>query len=337
MHSDLAVIIPTYFGRDTPPELRRRLMRDAVCDLGLFVAPSNWVVVLDGAPWARGDVLSVLDEVRNSGKPVVVDVETNIGKGGAVVAGIRAALEEVSGCAALAVMDCDGDHSAHDLTHLVELLAQVRAYTGRPLVEVVGRRIDRHGCLGFIRAELEGVTSRVTFASLRFALAREAQALDETWVAPFGEPDLEAGFRVYTREAAELVARALPAAAQSTGDEGLLRWGVEVVPTTEICLAGGVHAEGLRSTRETQPATEYLAGVDPAEAYSLELSWVLRRCGIGAGAALLMLEDAFMRSKLRSEPVGARCAERIVRSVASSLAGGAEALERRRSRPPRRL
>jgi len=175
LHSDLAVIIPTYFGRDTPPELRRRLMRDAVCDLGLFVAPSNWVVVLDGAPWARGDVLSVLDEVRNSGKPVVVDVETNIGKGGAVVAGIRAALEEVSGCAALAVMDCDGDHSAHDLTHLVELLAQVRAYTGRPLVEVVGRRIDRHGCLGFIRAELEGVTSRVTFASLRFALAREAQ------------------------------------------------------------------------------------------------------------------------------------------------------------------
>lgn len=337
MRTDLAVIIPTYFGRDTTPELRRQLMSDAVRDLGLFVAPGNWIVVLDGAPWARDDVLRVLDEVRGGARPTVVELQSNRGKGGAVVSGIEAALERVPRCGALAVMDCDGDHSAYDLPHLVELLDQVTAYTGEPLVEVVGRRIDRSGSLGFLRAELEGVTSRVTFAALRFALAHRGRALDETWVAPFGEPDLEAGFRVYTREAAELVADALPAAARSAGDEGLLRWGVEVVPTTEICLAGGVHAEALRSTREAQPATEYLAGVDPAEAYSLELSWVLRRCGIDAQAALLMLEDAFIRSKARSEPAGARCAERIVPSVLSSLPGGDEALERRRTRAPRRL
>jgi len=339
MDRDLAVVIPTYFAETTQPALRRRLHADALGGLELFVAAERCFLVVDGAPWLAEDVGSAADEFgrrAGSASPVVHTLPRHLGKAGAMVAGLRLALEP--GASRIAVLDCDGDHSPYDLPGLVGLLGMVKDHTGRAAVEIVGRRASRHGSLGFVRGELEGLSSRVVFAALRLALARDRQeALDETWVAPYGEPDLEAGYRVYSRRAAEIVVESVPRAVAESGDRNLLRYGVEVVPTVEIVLAGGVHAEGLRSTLESQPVSSYMADQSPADVFASELRWVFRRCGVRAEAALLMLEDAALRTVLRTDAAGRECLDALIAGAVGALDGGETVLARRSERPRRRL
>lgn len=336
MDLELGLVIPTYFAETVPSEVRRSLMASALEGLATVADPENCVIVLDGAPWLASDVAACVASAAGGrgAVPEVVQLEVNLGKGGAVAAGLNYLLtREVSVCA---TVDCDGEHRLRDIPALVELLHLVCDHTERHLVEVVGRRYARHWSLGAVRGELEGVTSRVVFSALRFALARDrGEALDETWVAPYGEPDLEAGLRVYTRAAAAIACRALTDAASV--DPRLYRWGVEVVPTVEIVLAGGVHAEGMRSTLQGETASSYAAGCSLAEVFSTELLWILRRCEVPALAASLMLEDAFLRGALLTHQDGALCAQEIRASVLSQLPGGEEALRRTMRGRARRL
>jgi hypothetical protein len=337
--AETVVIMPFYFREDTSPTLRRELMAAAVDELPRYVPPRRWVWVRDGAPWMAEDLEWLAARVGEAtGElPIRTERDENQGKGGAVVRGLRRALEAIPEARAFAVLDGDGDHSPRDLPELRDLLATVIASTGNPLVNVVGRRVDRHGCLGFFRGELEGITNRVAFACLRYALARRGLALDETWVAPFGEADLEAGFRLYSREAAECVAAAYPRAVADWGESDLYRWGVEIVPTFEIALAGGVYAEGLRSTQETQPSSAYLAGVDPAHAYALEVRWMLRRAEAPVEASLLILQHALLRSQLRHLPEGMECLLRLEDLVREGLGSPREQGAPGLASPRRRL
>jgi hypothetical protein len=313
--------MPLYFDEATDPALRRELMATATDELPAYVPPERWVLVRDGAPWMRADVewLAQRIEGATGQAPLRLEAEENTGKGGAVVRGLRHGLERLPSAEVFTIIDGDGDHSAHDLPELARLLATVMEATGNPLVNVVGRRLDRHGCLGLFRGELEGVTNRIAFAALRYALARRGQALDETWVAPFGEADMEAGYRLYSRAAAECVASEYPRAVREWGESDLYRWGVEVVPTLEIALAGGVYAEGLRSTQESQDATAYLGDADPAHAYALEIRWMLGRTEVPPEASLLMLQDALLRSSLRHLPEGLDCLVRLEDAVREGL------------------
>jgi hypothetical protein len=319
------------------PSLRRELLGLSLSGLDAHVAWTNVVLVLDGAPWIRGDVEAAISAVPGRGpSPRLLELPENRGKGGAMVAGLELLLSE--GLEWLAVLDCDGDHAPSDLGHLSDLARMVADYRGNPVVEVVGRRIARHGALGYVRAELEGVTSRVVFSALRYALAKDqGRALDETWLAPYGEPDVEAGYRVYSRRAAEIVASRLPATAAEPGDERMMWWGIEVVPTVEIVLAGGVHAEGNRTTLEHQPTSSYLRGHDETEVYAAELSWILRRCQIPLEAAALYLEDAMLRTGLRTSTEGAAILRDITCRALSALPGGAELVADAPPRPVRRL
>lgn len=334
---DLGVVIPTYLASDLSPRVRRELLCSSLTGLDAHVDWANVVLVLDGADWVREDAVAAIAAVAPGGSgPRLLELPENRGKGGAMVAGLDLLLGE--GLAWLAVLDCDGDHAPSDLGHLTDLGRMVADYRDTDLVEVVGRRIGRHGALGYLRAELEGVTSRVVFAALRYALARDqARALDETWLAPYGEPDLEAGYRVYSRAAARVVVDRLRAVAAEPGDEKMMWWGIEVVPTVEIALAGGVHAEGNRTTQEHQPTSSYLRGHGVAEVYAAELSWILRRCGIPATAAALYLEDAMLRTTLRTTAEGTAILGDITARALGALPGGPELLASAPPRPVRRL
>ncbi len=334
---DVGVVMPTYLPAEVPSAERQALLRSALDGLGTRVHWPNVLVVLDGAAWMRDDVEAACASVApGRERPTLLVLERNRGKAGAMVEGLRALLGRP--LAWLAVIDCDGDHSPYDLPALEELARQVAAYRGNDRVEVVGRRVARHGGLGYVRGELEGVTSRVVFSALRYALAREqGRVLDETWLAPYGEPDLEAGYRVYSRAAAETVVEALPREAARPGLERLLWWGVEVVPTVEIVLAGGIHAEGMRSAREHQPTSSYMRGHGAEEVFSAELTWILGRCGLSVDGAALCLEDAMLRTTLRTSSEGAELLAAIQRRVLAALPGGTAHLASAPPRPARRI
>lgn len=335
VRADLGVVIPTYFSPDVSAPLRRELLGAALTGLDAAVLWPNVLLVQDGAPWLDEDVAAVVGAV-SGGQARVLRLEGNRGKGGAMLAGFAALLDR--GLAWAAVLDCDGDHSPYDLPSLAALAAQVAEHRRTGLVEVVGRRTSRHGSLGWFRGELEGVTSRVVFSALRFALAREqGRTLDETWVAPYGEPDLEAGYRIYSREAASLLLERFPRAVEESGDPNLLRWGIEVVPTVEIALAGGIHAEGPRSTMTSQPTSTYMGDQGPEVVYATELRWIFRRCGVPAEAAWLMLEDALLRTDLMATEEGARLASEVTRLTLEGLPGGGEVLASSAPRPMRRV
>lgn len=305
MKSSLGMVVPVWFPADTEEAMVYRLLSDALADVELFVEPPNVLLYVDGCPRAEGTVWQVVEEAadRLSAPFAATVAATNLGKGGAVATAFEELLQR-PGVRYLCVRDCDGDHSIYDLPHLFRLATQIEDAEEADLVGVCGRRFSLHRPLGFWRGEYELIVSELTWECLKIALGREGRTPREQYMNAYGRiPDVQSGYKVYTRAAAEIVAHSIRRADAEHPGLGLMGWGVEVVPFVEIILAGGVFGEVQRLAWQTQPVSGFDQTARTQE-YAREAIWVFKRLGIGPAAAGRLLDAILPRSTLYQDPAG---------------------------------
>lgn len=286
---DVGMVIPTWYPADAEEALVEHLLELTLGGMESTCRPNLVVLVLDGQPRWEGNVRRAAERrgLRHLCLP------TNIGKGGAVAAGIAELAEERP--VLVATRDSDGDHRMEDLPALAELARQMGEETGNQLLLVSGGRPDRVRPLGFERAQYELITDRVLWQALQFHAARRGTQLTSVYFAAHGDiPDIQSGYKVYSLAAAHLAAQVLDPGRDGAG---IGRWGVETAPAVEILSADGVLGVGLRRTYQEQPVSGF-RGVDALRLYAEPLAWALRRLEVPADAAAAMLDGALMRSPL---------------------------------------
>src|SRR5205823_10788948 len=124
-----------------------------------------------------------------------------------------------------------------DLPHLFRLGEQIARETGCEQVLIVGRRTAVHPPLGWLRGEYEQVVNAVLVEALQFSLARRGRVLArQYWAAEL--PDLQSGYKLYSRGACEEAVAALRRAEERRPELLPLRRGMEILPFAAICSAG---------------------------------------------------------------------------------------------------
>jgi len=313
MRQSVGMLIPVWFREETGEDGCYELLGRALGDVEVFVQPQNLLLIVDGCPVAEEPTRRLQSELAERlGQPCRLRVlDENLGKGGVLVEGFRELLGNES-LRWLSVRDDDGDHSIWDLPHLFRLGEQMRAAatlrssdtslrsTSEPtdLIVICGRRASLDRPLGTWRAEYERLVAELVWEALKAALAAQGKALNTQYLNAYSRyPDLQSGYKLYSRAAAQLAADALEREAASHPAYRLLGWGVEVVAAVEVLLAGGLWGEMMRVAYETQPQTTF----DEAarwEEYGREAAWALRRLGLPPAAALQLLDNALPQCRL---------------------------------------
>ncbi|HQK95253.1 MAG TPA: hypothetical protein PLD23_17270 [Armatimonadota bacterium] len=297
MRRHLGMVVPVYFPEDFDPVQTQDLLLATLADTELFVDPSRQVLVLDGVRWVNETARRVADQVeRRAGAPLrVVCLDDNRGKGGAVCAGMIELLADPA-VTHIGIRDDDGDHAIWDLPELYALSLQMAEDEATDLTLANGRRAEIHRPLGMARGFLEALVGEVTYDAVRFALARENRALNTRWHSAYGPvPDMESGYKIYSRRAAGLMIHGIQAAATRLPSLNLGHFGVEIVPTVEVLLAGGIVGEVMRTTCQAQPLTTFAAGTRLPQLFGAELVWLFTRLDTPAHVADTLLLNAQAR------------------------------------------
>lgn len=322
MRGRVGVVIPAWFSRHLPVVEAESLLYTTLTDSPSCVQPEDLVVVVDGSPVASAAAAAVRERLTGEwGKPfTILELQENEGKGAALAVGFRHLLER-PGVPLLwiAARDADGDHLIDDLPHLYRAGGQlVEENAGKP-VAVIGRRASVHAPLGWLRGEFELLVNEVLVEGVAYALTRYARVWDTRYLVSRA-PDLQSGYKLYNRAAAETALRALQGETLAHPDLQILRTGMEIVPFVSIALAGGVFAEVERKTFYDQPITSY-GNVDLAQFFGSKLAWALRRCGVPTGPAVTLFDGALSRRPLFTDPRGREEALRT-RALLQELLGG---------------
>jgi hypothetical protein len=135
-------------------------------------------------------------------------------------------------------------------------------------------------------------------------LARHGRVLPrQYWAADV--PDLQSGYKLYSRAACAEAVRALRKADQERPELQPLRRGMEILPFAAVCAAGGIAGEAPRATYYDQPVTSY-GRVDRVRFFGDPLAWSLRELEVAPDAARGILDNALARSTLMTDPDGRR-------------------------------
>lgn len=321
------MVVPAWFSPSLPAADAESLLYTTLAGLSGCVEARDVVIVSDGSPVASAAANAVRGRLpdRDAGF-LLLELEENAGKGAALLAGIEELCQRPDRPLEwIATRDADGDHFLDDLPHLYRIGVQVAAEQPDRPVCVIGSRASVHAPLGWLRGEFELLLNEVLVEGLAFALAREGRVWDTRYLIRRA-PDLQSGYKLYSRAAAGLAARALEDEAATYPDLRLLRTGMEIVPFVSLALEGGIVAEVERKTFFDQPVTSY-GSVDLAEFYGAKLAWALQRSGVPPAEALVLIDGALARRPLLTDPTGREPALRMRRFVLEKLEGaGREAL-----------
>ncbi|MCC6444977.1 MAG: glycosyltransferase [Armatimonadetes bacterium] len=296
----LGMVVPAWFPTDTPQEQVEALLRATLSDFDSLLEPERLVVVVDG----QERILRAAGRLRPQLGPFhVVWQEENRGKAAAVVAGIRALLPD-QGLEYIMTRDADGDHFMNDAPHLFRLGLQMSEETENPCVAVIGRRTSVHRPLGWVRGEYEYILNELLIEGFKFTLARTGHVLDTRYFTTYGPyPDMQSGYKLYSRQAAEKAASGLTRAQQTEPRLDMMRWGCEIVPMVEIALTGGLLGEITRLTFYDQPVTSY-GKLDRPRTYGAKAAWAFRRMALSPLQAAHLMANAFPRHALYTDPTG---------------------------------
>jgi len=318
----LGMVVPAWFGPQVPEEQMEGLLRHTLAGSRRLVYPERLVVVVDGCPRVEAVCRRLRQEWAGTvgGSFVLLVSPENRGKGSAVAQGL-AHLCANDPPAWIVTRDADGDHRVSDIPRLVALAEQICEEQGTEYVAVIGGRQSLYRPMNWLRGELEYWVDEAATEAYKFALAREGRALNTQYWAAYGHyPDLESGCKLFSTAAARLAARALPAEAERHPQLDLLRWGCEIVPMTEVVLAGGVLGEMRRLTYEGQPVSGY-EGESGVLLYAKQLVWLGLRLQLTRKQAAQLLDNALLRRPLWSDARGREIALDIRRQVLAPLTG----------------
>ncbi len=300
MKATTGMVIPVWFPEAMPLEEMEAVLAPCLVDVKPFAQAENVVVVVDGSPQAHIAAQRAQEKLGNF---EILFKEQNEGKGGAVTSGIERLLKNPA-VQFIVTRDHDNDHLVNDALNLVRFAAQLQRETDSDLVMSVGRRTSVHRHLGFVRGEYEWAMNEVIFEAVKFALAREGNTVNTQYFAAYEPvPDMQTGFKCYTRVTAQLLVDALQRAPQETPDLDVRRHGAEVPVIVETLLRGGTIGEVTRLAWENQPLTTYdLAG--RVQVKGTVLAWALRRTDVPLAVARQLLSNAIARRLMAKEEKG---------------------------------
>jgi len=291
----LGMIIPIWFPKDISETDIAKIISLTIADAECIIEPSHQILVCDG----QQHVKQIIDRMlRASGKSsVVLATKQNQGKGGAVAYGIDYLLNN-SDVDYIVTRDADGDHFINDVPNLVRLATQMQAELNSSKIAVVGGRLDVHRPMGFARGEYELIVNDIIWHTLQYALAVEGEVINMQYFAEHGLiPDFHSGFKLYTRDSAELALAGLINAAREMPELNMMRHGSEPVPIVELVLAGGTVGQVNRITLETQPVVTS-KGLSRIVRYANRLIWMFHRLSVPFAAAKQLLDNAIPRTLL---------------------------------------
>ncbi len=322
IREQLGIVIPAYFGSEVPDDQVYDLLYRTLAGSQRLVQHERLVVVVDGCPRVAQIVRRLQTEWQQTfGKPFVLLARPeHTGKGGAVAAGLELLCAEDPPTYCL-TRDADGDHRVNDLPRLVELAEQMVHEQGCEHLVVIGGRQSLYRPMNWLRGELELWIHQVASEACKFVLARQGTVLNTQYYAAYGPyADLESGFKLFSTASARLAAQALQQEAEKYPRLALLRWGCEIIPVTEIVLAGGLVGEMRRLTYEGQPVSGYDED-SSITLYTNQFIWLGQRLELSKLQAAQLLDNALLHRGLWSDARGREIARQIRQQVLAPLAG----------------
>ena len=296
MRGRLAQVIPAWFPPGLPDSDVARFLAVTLADADTWSAAHHIVVVADG----QERVASLAEDAARGtshGPCRVICLPDNRGKAGAVAAGLRACLEDTQ-VAHVAIRDADGDHLASDAPNLYRLARQMEHHLGTSDVVVVGGRGDVRRPMGLERAEYELLLNDLVWNALCYHRATKGAAINTQFWAPYGPyPDMQSGFKLYTRTSAHAALAAWEQAHEADPGAGVYRWGCELPPVVDLIAAGGVLGQVARLAVQQQPVSAY-ADMVRHELYGKKAAWCLNRLGLPAPVAKQLFDNALTRRPL---------------------------------------
>lgn len=279
----LAVIVPVYFDSSVPRETILSILEGVFRDSELFCSPDRLLIVVDRNTKADELLSNPSEDSGLSGIPIH-RLERNRAKAGAVDKGLRQLLKATD-ADYFVTRDCDGDHILEDIPRMITLAEELRGQTGQEAVVVMGARPSLEKPMGWLRQEWEFFTNGILVDLVSYAMARRGMVIDRRFWNGYA-PDLQSGYRVYSRTAAEQTVECLAALPEK---REVLTLACESVPFTELLLNGAVFGQVQRLTLVEQPVSSY-SQVNFGENYGHLISFLGDRYGI-PGEVLLRIVD----------------------------------------------
>lgn len=283
----LAVVVPVYFDPAVSKETILPILKGVFRDSELFCRPNRLLAVVD-----RGTKVDELfsDSPADSHLSVVPvhRLEKNRAKAGAVSEGLERLLES-SDASYFVTRDCDGDHILEDIPRMVSLAEDIREETGHEVVTVMGARPSLEKPMGWLRQEWECFTNKILVDLVSFNLARSNMVIDRRYWNGY-PPDIQSGYRVYSRPAAELTVKCLNSLPEARNVSMLA---CESVPFAELLIRGGIFAQVQRLTLVEQPVSSY-SQVNFGENYGHLICYIGERYGIPREILLRIVDNALV-------------------------------------------
>ncbi|NLB55814.1 MAG: glycosyltransferase [Lentisphaerae bacterium] len=298
MRHNTGMIIPVWFPESMDIELMKQTLMPVLTDAMHICNGDNILIVIDGSVHARDATFRLRDKL---GHFEVLILEKNLGKGGAVAAGLKRLFKNPD-LEYFITRDHDNDHLANDALNLARLAKHMRSELGHNRVMTIGRRTSIHRHLGFERGEFEVMMNEFSFAAATFSAARSGFVFDTQFFAGYDlVPDMQTGFKCYTRDTACLMITSVEQLAVQ--DLDIQRHGAEIPPIIETLLAKGTIGEINRVSWENQPITTY-DSKNRIEVKGTVLAWVLMRSALPLEVAKQLLANAIARRTLAKEENG---------------------------------
>ena len=287
----IAVVIPIHFRPEEDVDLIRGILEKTFRNQDLVCPRKNILAVVDKGSKAEGVFLdsnsvSTLHGIR------VHTLQKNRCKAGAVREGLEVLLRD-TGSEYFVTRDCDGDHFVEDLPRLVHFLVHAIKVSGNRKACVMGSRSSLEKPMGWVRQEWEKLTNDFLTAVIRLKLASGGRVLDERfWNG--SPPDIQSGYRVYSRSAAETAVKGLSALPE---DRHILNFACEFQPFIDICLENGFFCQVNRLTLVEQPVSNY-GNADYAKDYGSYLAYAAEYLKLNRETAVLAFDNALSRNAL---------------------------------------
>ena len=280
----VAVVVPVHFDPSVPEDQICNILEPVFRGQAFFCRPERSLVVVDRNSAAERVLLNS-PNTSFSGLPVHVLPE-NRAKAGAIATGLAGILED-NDFQFVLTRDCDGDPVAEDIPRLVSMGFDIQEQLENELVSVIGARPSLEKPMGWVREQWELLTNRILLDLVRFSLAQKGVVADERfWGGQ--DPDLQSGYRLYSRKAAEKAVRCLEALPEN---RTIWTFSCEYIPFAELMIRGGIFGQVQRLTLVEQPVTSY-GSVDLAEAYGRLIAYVGANYGIPTSVLLQSFDNA---------------------------------------------